>query len=435
MQSVTGWGFESPLSHQTWGGWVKVNIEELSATRRRLEVELPPERVKAVLEGVYKDLRRRVKIKGFRVGKAPLDLVKSLYRDLAHQEAVSKLIEETLPQALSEGGIKPLVTPQVEAGPFSPESSFTYKATVEVRPKVELRSYKGLKLRVKKPSDVTEEDVQRELERMREYAAQMRPVEDRDEVQRGDWVLVDFEAFDGDRPVREGKVENHLFEVGSGSMIPGFEEAIIGAKVGEQRELLLRMPEDHPREELAGKEILFRVRVKEIRTKVLPPLDDEFAKDLGYEDLKSLKAKVREELERRRSEEERAALRQAALERLLEENPFEVPPTLVEQRAAELFRRLEERSVSIPADKEAEVLEQCRRIAEREIKTAYLVEEIAKAEGVEIKDEEIEEHLNRGKVPEALRANEGFLSQVKGDLLKQKVFDLLIKEAQVEYIQ
>ncbi len=414
---------------------MKVNIEELSATRRRLEVELPPERVKAVLEGVYKDLRRRVKIKGFRVGKAPLDLVKNLYRDLAHQEAVSKLIEETLPQALSEGGIKPLVTPQVEVGSFSPESPFTYKATVEVRPKVELRSYKGLKLRVKKPSDVTEEDVQRELERMREYAAQMRPVEDRDEVQRGDWVLVDFEALDGDRPVREGKVENHLFEVGSGSMIPGFEEGIIGAKVGEQRELLLRMPEDHPREDLAGKEILFRVRVKEIRTKVLPPLDDEFARDLGYEDLKSLKAKVKEELERRRSEQERAALRQAALERLLEENPFEAPPTLVEQRAAELFRRLEERSGSIPADKEAEVLEQCRRIAEREIKTAYLVEEIAKAEGVEIKDEEIEEHLNREKVPEALRANEGFLSQVKGDLLKQRVFDLLIKEAQVEYIQ
>jgi len=414
---------------------VKVSVEELSSTRRRLQVEVPPERVRETLEEIYRDLRRRVRVKGFRAGRAPLDLIKSLYRDYAYQEAVSKLIEETLPKALEEGAVQPLLTSQVEPGSLSPSTPFSYQAIVEVKPQVDLKGYKGLKLKVKRAEKVKEEEVEAELERMRDYAAKMQPVEDRDQVVEGDWVLLDFEAFLEGRPVRDGRVENHLLEVGSGTMVPGLEEGLVGARVGEEREIPVKMPEDHPREDLAGREVTFRAKVKEIRRKVLPAIDDEFAKDMGYKDLEALRTKVKEELQRRRQEEERLALRQAALEALLEANPVESPPTLVANRAKELLQRLRERSgPSFPEEKEEELLEQCRRIAERETKVAFLVEEIAKREGIEVSEEEIGRRLTERGTPEPLKADEALRSQVKGDLLREKVFDLLVQEAEVEYV-
>ena len=414
---------------------MKVSVEELSSTRRRLQVEVPPERVRETLEEIYRDLRRRVRVKGFRAGRAPLDLIKSLYRDYAYQEAVSKLIEETLPKALEEGSVQPLLTSQVEPGSLSPSTPFSYQAIVEVKPQVDLKGYKGLKLKVKRAEKVKEEEVEAELERMRDYAAKMQPVEDRDQVDEGDWVLLDFEAFLEGRPVRDGRVENHLLEVGSGTLVPGLEEGLVGARVGEEREIPVKMPEDHPREDLAGREVTFKAKVKEIRRKVLPAIDDEFAKDMGYKDLEALRTKVKEELQRRRQEEERLALRQAALEALLEANPVETPPTLVANRAKELLQRLRERSgPSFPEEKEEELLEQCRRIAERETKVAFLVEEIAKREGIEVSEEEIGQRLTERGTPEPLKADEALRSQVKGDLLREKVFDLLVQEAEVEYV-
>lgn len=412
---------------------MKVQLEELSSTRRRLEVEVPAERVREVLEGIYKELRQRAVLKGFRKGKAPLTLVKTLYKDWIEKEAVSRLIEQTLPEVLRQEALEPVVYPEVRPGSIKEEAPFVYTALVEIKPEIKLNRYKGFRLQVKRPKELTEEDVQKELEGMRQYMAQMKPLEEQRGVREGDWVLLDFEAYQDGRLVEGGNVENHLVEVGSGRMVPGFEEALIGMVPGQEKEFRLRMPEDHPRKDLAGQELTFKVRVKELKQRVLPSLDDEFAKGLGFQGLEELKQKVREDLKRRFEEEHQGLLRQRALEALLEENPVEVPESLVRLRAGELFERIRARVGGIPEEKVKEVFGQCLAIAERELKVAYLVEEVARLEGVEVKEEEVEAQLDALRVPEAMRGSPSIRAQVKGDLLRQKVFDFIIRESEVLY--
>lgn len=412
---------------------MRVQLEELSSTRRRLQVEVPPERVEAVLEGIFRELRKRAKIKGFREGRAPLGLVKSLYREHAHREAVSRLIKETLPEVLKEHRLEPVTAPRVEPGFLSEKEVFVYTALVDVRPQVKLNRYKGLRIEVKRSKPVGDDEVLKELERMREYAARVKPIGEDREVKEGDWVLVDFSVYREGKPVKDGKVENHLLEVGGGRMVPGFEEALIGMKPGETREFSLLMPEDHPRSDLAGRQVQFKVTLKEIREKELPELDDEFAKDLGFENLEALKAKVREELERRQKQSEKLALRQKALEELLQNNPLEVPESLLEERAIELLQRLEERAGPLSEQKRQEAYEQCRVIAQREIKAAYLIEEIAKAEGIDVGQQELEEYLKGLEIPEAIKGSEGVRDRARRDLLREKVLDFVIKEAHLEY--
>lgn len=410
---------------------MKVQLEELSSTRRRLEVEVPPERVREVLEGIYKELRQKAVLRGFRKGRAPLSLVKALYKDWIQKEATSRLIEQTLPEVLKQEALEPVVYPEVRPGSLKEEAPFVYTALVEVRPEVKLNRYKGFVLQVKRPKELSEEDVQREIERMREYMAQIKPLEEQREIREGDWVLLDFEAYKDGKLVEGGKVENHLVEVGSGRMVPGFEEALIGMTSGQEKEFQLKMPEDHPRKDLAGQELTFRVKVKELKQKVLPTLGDEFAKEMGFQGVEELKQKVREDLKKRFEEEYQGLLRQKALETLLEENPVEVPESLVRLRAGELFERIRVRVGGIPEEKVKEVFGQCLSIAERELKVAYLVEEIAKLEGIEVREEEVEAQLEASGVPEAMRSSPSLRAQVKGDLLRQKVFDLIIRESEV----
>jgi len=413
---------------------VKVQLQDLSSTRKRLEVEVPPERVGKVVEAVLREVQKRAHIKGFRKGKAPLQLVKTLYKDQVENEAIERLLKETLNEVLEKENIEAITVPKVEAGPLEENKAFTYWAIVDVRPQVTLKEYKGLRLEVKRFKPIDEEAVSEHIKLMQEQLAQLRPVEGRDEVKKGDWVLVDFETRMDDKLVPGGKVENHLFEVGSGTMIPGFEEAIEGMRVGETKEFSLVMPSDHPREDLAGKEVMFRVTLKEIRERVLPPVDDHFAKDLGFENLEDLKSKVKEELERRQREAEKAFLRQRLLEELLEKNPLEVPQSLVERRAQELLRRIEERVPSLSEEKLQEAYGDCLKIAEREFKTFYLVEEIAKREGINVGEEEIDEYLKASQVPEPLFKSPSLRDRAKRELKREKVFEFLLKEAQIEYV-
>jgi len=413
---------------------VKVQLQDLSSTRKRVEVEVPPERVGKVLEVVLREIQKKANIKGFRKGKAPIELVKTLYKDQVENETIERLLKETLNEVLEKEKIEALTVPKVEAGPLEENKAFIYWAIIDVHPQVSLQEYKGLKLELKKFKPIDEEMVSEHLKLMQQQLAQLRVVEGREEVKRGDWVLVDFETRMDDKLVPGGKAENHLFEVGSETMIPGFEEAIEGMRVGETKEFSLLMPSDHPREDLAGKEVVFRLTLKEIRERVLPPVDDNFAKDMGCENLEDLKNKVKEELERRQKEAEKALLRQKLLEALLEKNPLEVPQSLLERRAGELLQRIEERVPSLTEEKRQEAYLDCLKIAERELKTLYLVEEIAKTEGISVGEEEIDEYLKVSKVPEPLFKSPSIKARAKRELEREKVFEFLLKEAQIEYV-
>jgi trigger factor len=423
---------------------MKVNAEELSPTKKRLQVEVPPLQVKETVESLYQDLNKRIRIKGFRPGRTPRDVLERRYGDYIREQAISHLINETYPQAISQQSLEPIAPPTIDTGDLTLEGPFTYSAVVEVRPHIEVTGYKGLRLKGKKEK-VTPKEVSGELERLRMMHSQLETVAGRDRVQQGDVVLVDFQGLLDTRPIRDGKAENYLLEVGSGTMVPGFEEGLIGKKQGAVEEIQVVFPDDHPRKDLAAKEVTFQVKIKEIRQRVLPPLDDEFAKDLGdYEDLDTLKERIQKDLEGAKEHRLTEELRQAVIDQLLQANPVEIPSYLVQRRTDELLQDLKLRMAAqhreLPPEEEQKAQGEYQKVAEREVRAFLLLEEISRQESIEANSEEIQERLVRmahayQRPLEELRQNTSLMAAVQRAVEREKVLDFIIAEAEVTYKQ
>jgi trigger factor len=421
---------------------MKVNAEELSPTKKRLQVEVPPPQVKEAVETLYRDLNKRVKIKGFRPGRIPRDVLERHYGDYVKEQAISHLINETYPQAISQESLEPIAPPTIDTGDLIMESPFTYSAVVEVRPRIEVTGYKGLRLKGKKEK-VTSKEVQGELERLRMMHSRLEPVEGRDRVQKGDMVLLDFQGLLDARPIRDGKAENYSLEVGSGSMVPGFEEGLIGKKTGVLEEITVDFPDDHPRKDLAGNKVTFQVTVKEIRQRILPSLDDEFAKDVGdYQDLDALKDRIKKDLEGVKEHRLMEELREAAIDQLLRANPVEIPSYLVERRTDELLQDLKMRMAAqkeeLPPEEERKARGEYQKVAEREVRTSLLLEEIGRQESIEAQPEELEERLQKmasvyQRPLDDLQQNPSLVAAVQQALEREKVLDFIIAEAEVTY--
>jgi len=421
---------------------MKVNAEELSPTKKRLQVEVPPPQVKEAVETLYRDLNKRVKIKGFRPGRIPRDVLERHYGDYVKEQAISHLINETYPQAISQESLEPIAPPTIDTGDLTVESPFTYSAVVEVRPHIEVTGYKGLRLKGKKEK-VTSKEVQGELERLRMMHSRLEPVEGRDRVQKGDMVLLDFQGLLDARAIRDGKAENYSLEVGSGSMVPGFEEGLIGKKTGVLEEITVDFPDDHPRKDLAGNKVTFQVTVKEIRQRILPSLDDEFAKDVGdYQDLDALKDRIKKDLEGVKEHRLMEELREAAIDQLLRANPVEIPSYLVERRTDELLQDLKMRMAAqkqeLPPEEERKARGEYQKVAEREVRTSLLLEEIGRQESIEAQPEEMEERLQKmasvyQRPLDDLQQNPSLVAAVQQALEREKVLDFIIAEAEVTY--
>jgi trigger factor len=421
---------------------VKVNSEELSPTKKRLEVEIPPVLVQEAIESLYRDLNKRVRIKGFRPGRTPRDVLERHYGDYIKEQAISNLIKETYPQAISQESIEPISPPTIDTGNLTLDGPFTYTAVVEVRPRIEVKGYKGLRLTGQK-GKVTPKEIAGELERLRQMHAQLKQVEGRDQIQKGDMVLLDLQGLLGQKPIRDGKSENYLLEIGSGTMVPGFEEGLIGKKIGTEQEITVDFPPDHPRKDLAGKAVTFRVSIKEIRERVLPPLDDEFAKDVGdYKGLEELKERIKTDLEKAQEYKLKEELRQAAIGQLLQANPVEIPSYLVERRTAELLEDLKLRMAAqrqdLPPEEEQKVRGEYEKAAEREVRASFLLEEIGLQESIEATAEEVEKRLQEmartyQRPLAELQPNASLVAAVKRTVAREKIVDFLIDNAEITY--
>lgn len=419
-------------------GTLKVSSEELSPTKKRLEVEIPPPRVQEMMEALCRDLNRRVRVKGFRPGRTPKEILERQYGDYIREQVISSLIKETYPLAISQASVEPIAPPIIDTGELRPGEAFTYSAVVEVRPCIVAKGYKGMRL-VANREGVTTKEVAAELERLRQMHAQLRQAEGRDRVRAGDIILLDFQGFLGGRPIRDGKGENYLLEIGSGTMVPGFEEGLIGKKIGTEDRIKVVFPSDHPRKELAGKEVTFKVFIKEIRERVLPKLDDEFAKDVGaYKDLGELKARIREQLEKIKDRKATESLREAVIDKLLEANPIEIPSSIVAQRAAELLNDLRLRIGRLSPEQEREAQAAYERIAERDVKASFLLEAVGKQESIELSEQEVERKLQEMAnlyqwQLEQVRQNAPLVAAIRRGLWRDKVLDFIISHADVKY--
>ncbi|RMF87296.1 MAG: trigger factor, partial [Nitrospinota bacterium] len=311
---------------------MKVAVHEVHPWEKRLEVEVPAEVVEKELDKAYRELAKRVQIPGFRKGKVPRPLLERYYRGSVEDEVLQRLIPDLYQQALETEGIQAVTEGKVEDIALEKKKALRFTASVEVLPPIEITTYQDWEF-TEQVVRITEADVEKALAALQKEHSQWEAEEETATVAEGHYVILDYETSVDEVPLEDGRQENVSVEVGSGTTLPEFEAQLIGGKKGEVRDITVSFPPDHADKRLAGKEVRFRVTIKEIKRRVLPEITDEFARSIGAgETVAELREKLRQELEARVEQEARRQVKDALVTRLLEANPFAVPPALVNRR-------------------------------------------------------------------------------------------------------
>ena len=427
---------------------MNVNVEEISSIKKKVSIEIPGDEVTKEVDSFYKDLGKKANIKGFRPGKVPRNILERYFKDYVKAEVVQKLIGESYPKALTEANLEPVAPPVIDPGEFSEGKSFQYSAVIDVKPDIKLEGYTGLEIEGKK-EELKDEEVEQRLKSLQNLHANLKTVSEGRPIQTGDYVIVDYEASVGGKPLEGAKALDFTVEVGSGQFIPTFEEKLIGLNPGEEKEIEVSFPEDYGYQKWAGKTILFHVKIKEIKEKILPVLDDEFAKDLGdYSSLEELKTKLRGEIEKEKELALERQLKDQVVDQLLEANPFEVPESLVEEQAKALASDMKLRLAAQGMDlKNLGVTEEklqgdYKAMAQKQVKTFLILEKIASQEGIAATDEEADERLKemaermhqKFDVVKRYYEKNGLLPEVKAGILRDKTLHFLLEKANVHTI-
>ena len=427
---------------------MKTSVEEISSIKKKVFIEIPEDQVNKEVESFYKDLGKKAKIKGFRPGKVPRNILERYFKDYVKTEVVQKLIQDTYPQALSEIDLQPVSPPVIDPGEFEGGKSFQYSAVIEVKPDIKLEGYTGLKIEGKK-EEVKDEEVEERLRALQNLHANLKTISEARPIQAGDYVIVDYEASMGGKPLEGGKAIDFTVEVGSGQFIPALEEKLIGLKPEEEKEIEVSFPEDYGYQKWAGKTISFHVKIKEIKEKILPPLDDEFAKDLGdYSSFEELKAKLKGEIEKEKELVLERQLKDQVVDQLLEANPFEVPESLVEEQAKAMVSdtklKLAAQGVVLKnlGVTEEKLQEDYKAMAQKQVKTFLILDKIASQEGIAVTDEEADDRLKEmaermhqkfDVVKRYYEKNE-LLPEVKAGIIRDKILNFLLEKANVNYV-
>ena len=426
---------------------MKASVEEISAIKRKISVEIPEDQVVKEVDSLYKDLGKKAKIKGFRPGKVPRNILERYFKDYVKAEAIQKLIEESYPKALSETELQPVSPPAIDPGEFEGGKPFQYSAVIEIKPDFKPEGYTGLKIEGKK-EEVKDEEVEQRLKALQNLHANLNTISEVRPIQTGDYVIVDYEAKAEGKPLEGGKAIDFTVEVGSGQFIPTFEEKLIGLRLEEEKEIEVSFPADYGYQKWAGKTISFHVKIKEIKAKILPPLDDEFAKDLGYSSLEELRAKLKGEVEKEKALALEQQLKDQLVNQLIEANPFEVPESLVEEQAKAMVSdtklRLAAQGVVLKnlGVSEEKLQGDYQAMAQKQVKTFLILEKIASQEGIAVTDEEADNRLKemseRMHQPfdtvKGYYEKNGLLPEVKAGILRDKTLNFLLEKANVQVV-
>jgi trigger factor len=424
---------------------IRVQTSEESSVLRTLAVEVDAKRVKRAFDRAYRDLAKNVAVKGFRPGKAPRSVLERLYGASVVEQIERTLVGETLSDAIEQTGLEPVAEPAVEAAKLLPDEDFRYTARVEVKPGIELPDLTGLP--AKKPHvEVGDEEIEREIEALRQRNA---PVVEEPEgtlLASGHIATLDFVGRIEGKPFQGGSGQGVDLEIGSGQFIPGFEEQLVGAVSGEDREVTVSFPEQYANAELAGKQAVFAAHVVAVKRRELPALDDDFAKDLGdFETLEDLRARIRADITAAREQAAKAELQRTLLESLVARTSFDVPPGMIERQLQQQLRSAREQlEARVPEEELLGQLErwkeQWRESAERKVREGLLLEAVAQAEGLSVSPEEIEVRIRemaaqQGLDPERLRKTFGgevFDRALEAQMADEKALEFLAARAKVE---
>jgi len=420
---------------------IRVQVEDLTSVKKKLDISVPAEAVKSEFKAAYQNIRSTASIAGFRKGTAPMNILRARFGGHVQEDVAKRLIESGYSTALSERQLTPVEAPKVDLqGEIAEDKDFNFSVTVEVHPNVAVDGYRGMELR-KEEVAVTEEDVDKGVENLREAAAQFKEVER--PAKDGDLVVVDFEAFMDGEPIKNGKGEGYPCIIGEKSLLPGFDEALKGASKGEQKEVDITFPENYSEASLAGKPGHFKLSVKAVKEKGTPEVNESFAKDMGCEDLKALRAKVTEEIDKHKKGEAKERLKNEILDKLIAAHPFDVPDSLVNRYMGVILNRIVDNmrsGVMAPEDRGLNIdqlKEKYRPAAVRSVKEDIILDAISAKEAVQVTMEEVEASVRaiaaqRGVSYESLMSRvqtEGALEVIKDGLKHEKVFDMIIAES------
>lgn len=412
----------------------------------KLVIEATAEEFEAGLNTAYNKSKNKINVPGFRKGKAPRKMIEKLYgSEIFYEDAANAIIPDAYASAATESELDIVSQPKINVVQLEAGKPFIFEAEVAVRPEVELGQYKGVEVS-KCDTEVTDADVEEEIKKVQEQNARTISVEDR-AVKDGDMTVIDFEGFVDGVAFEGGKGESYPLTIGSHSFIDNFEEQLIGMNIGEEKEINVTFPEEYHAEALKGKPATFKVSVKEIKEKQLPELDDDFAQDVSdFDTLAEYKEDIKKKVADRKAADAKSKKESEAIERVVEASKMDIPEAMIQtqvNRMAEDFaQRLQQQGLSLEqyfqytgltADK---IIADMKPEAEKRIKNSLVLEAVAKAENIEVSDEEFEAELQKmadmykmelDKIKEFMGDNEA--EQMKGDIAVQKAVELITSSA------
>lgn len=409
-----------------------------------LKVEVPQEQVEQAIAKAYVNTRKDYSLPGFRKGKVPRNILEKRFGiEIFYEEAANILVQDTYPKVIEEQKLDPVDHPDITVDQLDSEQPFVYTATVTVRPELKLGKYKGLKI-AKEEKSVSDEDVEAEITALQNSKARLIALDADGVAAQNDQVIIDFIGRLDGVEFEGGTGTNYPLALGSGSLVPGFEEQLIGAKQGETVLVKLTMPQEYHSEELAGKDVEFEVSIKEIKRKALPALDDDFAKEVGdYETLAALKDFIKERLEDRARQEADDKLRNDVLEAVREQAEVDIPEVMIENETDAMLRQMENRFaqqglkfedfLSYSGKTLDDIKAEMRLGAEKNVKTELLLDTVSKVENISVEEAELAKEIAQlaeayGQEEKAVRSaleKNGQLEAIEQVVRHRKTLDFL----------
>lgn len=424
---------------------MKVTVENGENQQVTLTIEVEAAEVNKAVEQACKRLANRVSIPGFRKGKAPRMIVeRHVGKDAVLQEAFDIVAPKALSKAFDEQKIDPVTRPSVDIETLEEGKDLVFKATVTPRPEVKLGDYKGLNV-LKNEVNITDEDVEKQLKTFQDRQGKLVDAPEGAEVKDGDFTTLDFKGFVDGEAFDGGEGKDYPLQIGSNSFIPGFEDQLVGAKIGEERDVNVKFPEEYHAKELAGKDATFKCTIRSIKTKELPAIDDELAKKVSkFETLDELKADIRKNLEENAERTAENDQKSAAIEMATNNITVDIPAVMIDNRVTamiqEMAMRLEQQGMKLEQYLQyagtdiAKLREQYRETAEKNVKTDLMLEEVAKAENIKVEAKDLDEEVAAmaaayGATPQQVQKiikEQGRIGDLAASVLRKKTAQFII---------
>lgn len=427
---------------------MSLQVEKLEKNMAKITVEVPAEQFEKALTAAFNKNKSRFNIPGFRKGKAPQAMVEKMYGvEVLYEDAINEALDATYGDAVTESGLEVVSRPEIDVVQVEKGKELIYTATVAVKPEVTLGEYKGIEVE-KASAEVTDEDIEAELKKVQEQNSRLITVEDR-AVEDGDQTVIDFEGSVDGTPFEGGKGEDYPLTIGSHSFIDTFEEQLIGKNIGEECEVHVTFPEEYHAKELAGKPVVFKVTVKEIKRKELPELNDEFAGEVSeFETLEEYKNDVKSKLSLKKQKDAATENENHVVDKVVENAQMDIPEPMIDSQVNNMVndyaRRMQSQGLSLEQYMQftgmtIETLkEQMKPQAVKRIQTRLVLEAIVKAENITVSDEAVEKEI--ADMAESYKMEvaqikeymgENGIEQMKEDLAVQEAVDFLVAEAKL----